>query len=584
MKIDEVAGVGIIDKYNTTVDVKPGETERQAAKLFPMNKGGKPQPLHAKAAKNSTPNKLFNLGISENISHTAQALKDKEKKLGLKPGDPGWFKLWFDLPLLREGKNKSESYLLQLERDYDADMLVLHVKDNRTGARTEVRGKLGYETNGYDPTDRLHIILDEIGKAANISELMNGEVVSINPNHPEGEKAKAVARQLTKEDITTVDLQQLETFADKLFGKVGIDVEFTRHFLDRVNDIRNQKPITMSELTRLFKQEYKRWGKPIAQMGPGQEAVMKDLQTDINLPFALRWDEKNQELDLIAKTIMRKKGFRTPNQEFPVENAPGSLAQKINWAGQNQPPVKKPASSKQASNNQNLSWWQRLQQRVMGEEEIQEETPWEYIGRKASVAFNADRYEKAAKYLHKILLRKHEETGGKLRHTLGYYAQMLARQTGDKINWKELRDYYLAIFGEQLFENFAKGSELDSLRKFVKSQREAPDQVLYQMMMAPDTYGHEASNFVRSWYENTKEENGLNDVDSALKIMVDQLGINENFADGKVKGKSRPGRVKRAGASCDGSVSELRRKAKNSSGEKAKMYHWCANMKSGRKK
>ena len=61
-------------------------------------------------------------------------------------------------------------------------------------------------------------------------------------------------------------------------------------------------------------------------------------------------------------------------------------------------------------------------------------------------------------------------------------------------------------------------------------------------------------------------------------------GVAENFADGKVKGKSRPGRVKRAGASCEGSVTELRSKAKNSSGEKAKMYHWCANMKSGRNK
>ena len=60
--------------------------------------------------------------------------------------------------------------------------------------------------------------------------------------------------------------------------------------------------------------------------------------------------------------------------------------------------------------------------------------------------------------------------------------------------------------------------------------------------------------------------------------------IEENFADGKVKGKSRPGRVKRSGASCKGSVTDLRAKAKKSSGEKAKMYHWCANMKSGRKK
>ena len=58
----------------------------------------------------------------------------------------------------------------------------------------------------------------------------------------------------------------------------------------------------------------------------------------------------------------------------------------------------------------------------------------------------------------------------------------------------------------------------------------------------------------------------------------------ENFADKKVKGKSRPGRVKRAGASCKGSVSSLRAKAKKYGGERGKMYHWCANMKSGRKK
>jgi GNAT superfamily N-acetyltransferase len=73
------------------------------------------------------------------------------------------------------------------------------------------------------------------------------------------------------------------------------------------------------------------------------------------------------------------------------------------------------------------------------------------------------------------------------------------------------------------------------------------------------------------------------DVDYDLRLRR-ATGIDENFADGKVKGKSRPGRVKRAGASCNGSVTDLRRKAKNSSGEKAKMYHWCANMKSGRKK
>ena len=60
--------------------------------------------------------------------------------------------------------------------------------------------------------------------------------------------------------------------------------------------------------------------------------------------------------------------------------------------------------------------------------------------------------------------------------------------------------------------------------------------------------------------------------------------IDENFADGKKKGKSKPGRVKRSGASCSGSVTDLRKRAKKYSGERGKMYQWCLNMKSGRKK
>ena len=131
--------------------------------------------------------------------------------------------------------------------------------------------------------------------------------------------------------ITQSDLDALEIFADRIFGKVGIDVEFTRHFLDRVNDDRNGEQITGSELTRLFKQEYKRWGKPIAQMGPDAEAVMKDLQTDINMPFALRWDRDNNELDLIVKTVMRKKDFKTSNKEFPVESLDDEELSEWNW-------------------------------------------------------------------------------------------------------------------------------------------------------------------------------------------------------------------------------------------------------------
>tara|TARA_B100002019_G_scaffold290815_1_gene309370 strand:- start:5757 stop:5972 length:216 start_codon:yes stop_codon:yes gene_type:complete len=38
--------------------------------------------------------------VDENPSKTAAALKKKEKKLGLKPGDKDWFKLWFSMPYM----------------------------------------------------------------------------------------------------------------------------------------------------------------------------------------------------------------------------------------------------------------------------------------------------------------------------------------------------------------------------------------------------------------------------------------------------------------------------------------------------
>jgi len=121
-------------------------------------------------------------------------------------------------------------------------------------------------------------------------------------------------------EVTADELKQIETYADRLFAKVGIDVRFTKHFLDRVNDTRNEKEITPAELTRLFKQEFKKWGKPIAQMGPDAEAVMKDMRTDVNVPFALVWDKNNNELDLVAKTVMKKPDFKTSNREFTIEN------------------------------------------------------------------------------------------------------------------------------------------------------------------------------------------------------------------------------------------------------------------------
>ena len=119
------------------------------------------------------------------------------------------------------------------------------------------------------------------------------------------------------EFVSRKDLDQVERYADKLFAAVGIDVEFTRHFLDRVNDERNKKPISTAELIRLFRLSYKKHGKRIPKMGPKAQAVIHDMETDINMPFVLNIDHKG-ELDLVAKTVMRKKDFKTSNTKLQV--------------------------------------------------------------------------------------------------------------------------------------------------------------------------------------------------------------------------------------------------------------------------
>ena len=122
-----------------------------------------------------------------------------------------------------------------------------------------------------------------------------------------------------KKKVKKSDLDQIERYADRIFAAVGIDVEFTRHFLDRVNDARNVKQITPSELTRLFKQSFKKYGKKISKLGDDAQAVINDMKTNINMPFVLN-KTKGGELELIAKTVMRKRNFSTSNTKMSFEN------------------------------------------------------------------------------------------------------------------------------------------------------------------------------------------------------------------------------------------------------------------------
>jgi len=119
------------------------------------------------------------------------------------------------------------------------------------------------------------------------------------------------------EFVSHRDLDSVERYADKLFRVIGVDIEFTKHFFDRVNDARNGKDISSSELIDLFRRTYNQYGKEISSMKDEIEAVIFDIRSDINIPFVINIDDKGQ-LDLVTKTIMRKKDFKTYTKKLNV--------------------------------------------------------------------------------------------------------------------------------------------------------------------------------------------------------------------------------------------------------------------------
>mgnify|MGYP001192794102 CR=1 FL=1 len=132
-----------------------------------------------------------------------------------------------------------------------------------------------------------------------------------------------------------------------------------------------------------------------------------------------------------------------------------------------------------------------------------------------------------------------------------------------KVNPTEPQKAYDAFIGDYLPFNFSNGMELN-----VMDEDYDPN---YTVWVLNDVNGKQID-------MGEKADDLVDVLQSMTHIPIQQDVANYD------ESKSSPGRVKRAGASCKGSVSELRRKAKKYSGEKGKMYHWCANMKAGKKK
>ena len=122
------------------------------------------------------------------------------------------------------------------------------------------------------------------------------------------------------EFIDRKQLKSIERDIDSKWLPQGIDVDFTGHFLDRANDPRNIKDIEPEEILSLFHKELDTYKNTIAKI-KNDEVVFVDTDTDINAPVAVntvpRGDEKPGK-HIIAKTVMRKKNFSSPNKKLVV--------------------------------------------------------------------------------------------------------------------------------------------------------------------------------------------------------------------------------------------------------------------------
>lgn len=114
------------------------------------------------------------------------------------------------------------------------------------------------------------------------------------------------------------ELRALEAHLDDLMRPVGLDVEFSKHFVERL--LGRDRSITGAEIIDSFtklKQKYKQKLKSYKRK-PGQRAILKDFDHDLNVIFGVT--HKGGDLpDLVNITIMRK-----DPDEFRTDTPSGS--------------------------------------------------------------------------------------------------------------------------------------------------------------------------------------------------------------------------------------------------------------------
>ena len=116
----------------------------------------------------------------------------------------------------------------------------------------------------------------------------------------------------TPDFITKGDVEFVDDMADKKLAPIEIDLS-GNHFFDRLNDPRNYPDISIEELEDFFDKLSDEKKEFIEFLQKYREIVVKDTETNINIPFMKLANKA------IAKTIMRKKNFLSSTPVLPLQ-------------------------------------------------------------------------------------------------------------------------------------------------------------------------------------------------------------------------------------------------------------------------
>lgn len=111
------------------------------------------------------------------------------------------------------------------------------------------------------------------------------------------------------------EIDDIDDYADNILNP--LDLKITSHFIDRVNDRRNNPPIEADELYDFFDKLSDEKDELENALDDEGEVVATDSDTDINIPLAKDNQKSNT---IVAKTIMRKRNFLTPNKKLVFED------------------------------------------------------------------------------------------------------------------------------------------------------------------------------------------------------------------------------------------------------------------------